>query len=467
MAGPARGALIGLLLRWHMRIGAVVSVGVIAWGLSGLAHPIIARMQPMAAQQSYPLEAISGGQLLSPAAALERAGISGEVTALRLVDWGQGPQYRVELGGQSLWLDGRSGALLATAERDYAERLARHFSGDAHSPVASFKAQTQFSEDYLFINRLLPVQRVAFARDDGLRVYVDTASGRLASMVDAPKAAGSLVFRNLHNWVFIDNQQLRHGAMLVFLLGGVFVGVMGAVQYILQARAGRGWRRNSRSRSWHRRIGICVSLTVVTFSSSGAWHLLQKHNPAPAKPLPVWAVSPQALTINWAPLGQGIRQAELVSVAGQPYFRLWQAGELRYLHAGSGDELSGGEAVHARALAEYYAGHDRLGEAQWVSRFGGEYGFINKRLPVIAFDSLVDSQRYYVEPRTGVLAALVRDSDRAEGWSFAWLHKWHFLDGMGRDARDAIAALFALGIAVSFVLGLFLYLRRLRQGRGW
>ena len=73
------------------------------------------------------------------------------------------------------------------------------------------------------------MQRVEFARDDGLRVYVDTASGRLASMVDAPKAAGSLVFRNLHNWVFIDNQLLRHGAMLVFLLGGVFVGVMGAV----------------------------------------------------------------------------------------------------------------------------------------------------------------------------------------------------------------------------------------------
>ena len=101
----------------------------------------------------------------------------------------------------------------------------------------------------------------------------------------------------------------------------------------------------------------------------------------------------------------------------------------------------------------------------WITRFEGEYGFINKRLPVVAFENLQNGDRYYVEPRSGVLAAHVRDSDRAEGWSFAWLHKWHFLDGLGRDARDAVAALFALGIAASFALGVFLYCRRLRQGK--
>lgn len=460
-----RTALVGLLLRWHMRLGALVSAGIIAWGLSGLAHPIISRLQPVADQHRYPLNAMSGSELLSPAEALQRAGIAAPVTALRLVDWGQGAQYRVALAGQVLWLDARSAALLPHAEQAYATQLARHFSGDQASPVAQLTEQRQFSDDYLFINRLLPVQRVAFARDDALRVYVDTASGRLAAMVDANKAAGSALFRNLHNWVFIPNEQLRHGAMLVFLFGGIVVGVMGAGQYVMQARSGRGWRKGSAVRTWHRRLGIVVALTTVTFSVSGAWHLLQKHNPAPRHATPSAVFSPSVLLLDWGLLGDGIRQAELVAVQGQPYFRVWQSGELSYVDAASSQELAGGEAQHARELASYYSGNAELGEAVWITRFEGEYGFINKRLPVVAFENLQNGDRYYVEPRSGVLAAHVRDSDRAEGWSFAWLHKWHFLDGLGRDVRDAVAALFALGIAASFALGVFLYCRRLRQGK--
>ncbi|WP_027874777.1 hypothetical protein [Spongiibacter marinus] len=460
-----RTALVGLLLRWHMRLGALVSVGIIAWGLSGLAHPIISRLQPVADQHRYPLSAMSGSELLSPAHVLQRAGIAEPVTALRLVDWGQGAQYRVALAGQVLWLDARSAELLPNAEQAYATQLARHFSGDLASPVAQLAEQRQFSEDYLFINRLLPVQRVAFARDDELRVYVDTASGRLAAMVDANKAAGSALFRNLHNWLFIPNEQLRHGAMLVFLFGGIVVGVMGAGQYVMQARSGRGWRRGSAARTRHRRLGIAVALTTVTFSVSGAWHLLQKHNPALRLATPSVSFSPNALSLDWGLLGDGIRQAELVAVQGQPYFRVWQSGELSYVHAASGEVLAGGEAQHARELASYYSGNAELGEAAWITRFEGEYGFINKRLPVVAFENLQNGDRYYVEPRSGVLAAHVRDSDRAEGWSFAWLHKWHFLDGLGRDARDAVAALFALGIAASFALGVFLYCWRLRQGK--
>lgn len=454
------GRWIAALLRWHMRLGAVVSVAIIAWGLSGLAHPIISRLQPMPEQQRFPLQAMASEQLLSPAAALAAAGLGGELRALRLVNWGQGAQYRAEIGGAVRWLDARSGARLAAAERDYAEVLARHFSGDSHSAIAERRRQSHFDDDYLFINRLLPVQRVALARDDGLRVYVDTASGRLASLVNDRKALGSSLFRQLHSWLFIANEGLRHALMLGFLAGGLLVGVAGIVQYLLQARSGRPWRRGSAGRNWHRRLGIAVSLTVITFSVSGGWHLLQKHNGAPPRAPEPLAVAAETLTIDWSALGGSIMQAELVSVGGEPAFRLWQGGELSYRHGATGALLAGGEREHARQLAAYYAGHRELGEPQLVDRFGGEYGFINKRLPVVAVDSLIDSSRYYVEPRSGVLAALVRDSDRAEGWSFAWLHKWQFLDGLGRNARDAIAALFALGITLSFALGLWLYARR-------
>jgi len=99
-----------------------------------------------------------------------------------------------------------------------------------------------------------------------------------------------------------------------------------------------------------------------------------------------------------------------------------------------------------------------------VTTFAGEYGFVNKRLPVIALDyDNAEHLSVYVEPRSGALAAVVRDSDRVEGLSFSVLHKWHFIDGLGRTARDSISAFFAAGIALMFILGMVLYIRRWRR----
>nr|GFC18571.1 hypothetical protein [Tanacetum cinerariifolium] len=64
-----------------------------------------------------------------------------------------------------------------------------------------------------------------------------------------------------------------------------------------------------------------------------------------------------------------------------------------------------------------------------VTKFAGEYGFVNKRLPVVklAFDG-PGHPALYVEPASGKLAALVTDSDRREGL------------GAGRHALRAGAA---------------------------
>jgi hypothetical protein len=52
--------------------------------------------------------------------------------------------------------------------------------------------------------------------------------------------------------------------------------------------------------------------------------------------------------------------------------------------------------------------------------------------------------------------------DRAEGFSFAYLHKGHWFDFLGKDVRDAVLALFALLIFVIGCTGITL-LRRARH----
>jgi hypothetical protein len=98
--------------------------------------------------------------------------------------------------------------------------------------------------------------------------------------------------------------------------------------------------------------------------------------------------------------------------------------------------------------------------ASLVESFGGEYGFIFKRLPVVKVQFRgAGNPRYYIEPATGALAAEVRDMDAVEGWSFATLHKWGFAD-FNKDFRDILVSLFALGNILVALMGLVMFGRR-------
>ena len=71
---------------------------------------------------------------------------------------------------------------------------------------------------------------------------------------------------------------------------------------------------------------------------------------------------------------------------------------------------------------------------EWITDFTNEYGFVNKRLPVMAFHLQNEkSSSYYIDPSTGHLAAYIQKSNRLEGLSFAFLHKFHFLDSYGKN----------------------------------
>jgi uncharacterized iron-regulated membrane protein len=115
-------------------------------------------------------------------------------------------------------------------------------------------------------------------------------------------------------------------------------------------------------------------------------------------------------------------------------------------------------------LAKQYADpSNSVVQTEFIQKFSGEYGFINKRLPVVKVQfSEPGNPRYYIEPVTGVLAARVDDLDALEGKSFAYLHKWHFTDG-GKDLRDFLLALFAFLNVVIAVAGVALYVKRLKK----
>ncbi|HEY0273080.1 MAG TPA: hypothetical protein VGC22_07830, partial [Chitinophaga sp.] len=99
-----------------------------------------------------------------------------------------------------------------------------------------------------------------------------------------------------------------------------------------------------------------------------------------------------------------------------------------------------------------------------VTAFGGEYEFIDKRLPVVKVSyGGAAPVRYYVETSTSTLSVAVSDKDLVEGYSFALLHKHHFWDGLGKTVRDASTVIGALLNVLAVVVGLILYCYTLKR----
>jgi hypothetical protein len=134
-----------------------------------------------------------------------------------------------------------------------------------------------------------------------------------------------------------------------------------------------------------------------------------------------------------------------------------------YVRASDGEVLPEASRSHAISLAGQYSRlpSEQITDVTLVTKFEGEYGFFNKRLPVWRVDyHTPEHLSYYVETSSGALAAVVNDAARTEGWVFSYLHKFHWLDFAGKDVRDFIMGLFGLGNLIVAVLGLWMFTRR-------
>lgn len=458
------------LIQWHRWLGVLACAAVLIFAGSGLLHPLLSRSQPQPAQFQPPgLTAVAATPL---ATVLPQNGIAA-FTDARLVTIAGQPAYRIATeAGTVRYFDAADGTPLADGERHHAEALARHFSGDNASAIARIEPVTAFDDDYLANNRLLPVWRVRFERADDLTAYVDTAGQRLATLVDARKRPLQSAFRLLHNFGFLDAlPALKLPMMLVLLFAAFSTALAGVVMAVRLP----GNRRLRPGRRWHRRAALAVAITTFSFSVSGSWHLLEKQRePAAAPPLVNHFRSDE--------LGptQPAAAFSLLRVDGRPCYRLPTAAAPAGHHhhaapeqsatkpppamcvdATDGSALNDADHRAALELARHFAGSDTAATvAEPVTRFGGEYGFINKRLPVWKIELEGSGRRWYVEPASGALALTVDDQAALAGWVFAYFHKWSFFKEGWQDLRDLGLMAFALGNIAVALLGLTLLLRR-------
>jgi uncharacterized iron-regulated membrane protein len=492
-------------LFWHRWLGVFACIGVLMWGLSGLSHPIMSRLQPKPVAFAAPQATfdLTGTRTPKQILADHQMSTFTHLSLSRILDK---TYLRVAVGNATpaRYFDVMTGDELPNGDALNARALALHFTGRSEDEIESATFITGFSDDYHAVNRLLPVWRIAFKQGGNLRAFIDTEQTRLSTLVNDRRFWLTRFFQFGHNWSFLSHVPSVQVGVTAFVLSLILLSALSGFYLFIKLSSTAQYRLEKlRLRRWHRILGLVVSVTTLVFAASGLFHLIMSYQQE-RDGLHTPSAHAQASALN-AQVWQALIKQPLAKLDGVvqdnvPYWYVLPATGVNQMpvaqvaaiateaaHAEHGNHHA--HDTHTPAKAEPYMLRADIFTAEapansieafatrqvqqlthvsastiqavtWVTRFANEYGFIFKRLPVLKVQlDDADHTRYYIEPTTGTLAAKVRDVDGLEGFVFAYMHKWS-VEGLNKDLRDVLVSLFALWNVVVAMLGLVLFTRR-------
>ncbi|MBS7564846.1 PepSY domain-containing protein [Mucilaginibacter sp. Bleaf8] len=465
--------------KWHRIIGLIALIPVISWSLSGLSHPFMSNwfrpfipkevFKPSTQQQMHPALTIKQ--------VLDKNGIT-EIRNFSLVSLGTQPWYQV-LGRDSAYhyFSAIDGEFIPDGDRRYALYLARYFTQDQKHGVKDMTLQTSFDSEYQPINRLLPVWKVSFNRPDGMDVYIETGQSRMGTFNNNTRKAFLVFFQQCHTWRFLESiggEGFRIAILMIVVVAMLLSLISGLVVYglywnrfkeITQKRKAKNGKDQRFVHRFHRQLGLIVSFVMLAFAVSGGFHLLVKlHNLSPDKKQYAQLINTAALVqsnLNFPVADSTIKRVSLISFNNRHYYQVLNAKkQLRYFDTQTSSELENGDMLYAQYLANYYRNSPaaKADSIIIIKSFNNEYGFINKRLPVEKV-SYAGNENWYIETSSAKLATKVAGIDRAEGLSFIFLHKYFGMAWAGKDARDIVSMLSALGVLVVSVFGFAAFIK--------
>jgi hypothetical protein len=469
--------------KWHRILGLISLVPVIFWTISGLSHPFMSNwLRPFIPQEVFkPLTQ----QQMAPQLSLQQVMDKNHISRLRnfgLVSFDRGTFYQILNPDSSYtYYSAANGNLLTNGDKLYATYLARYFTQDSTSAIKSMVLQKSFDGTYQPINRLLPVWKVSFDRPDGMDIYVETSQSRLGTFNNNTRKAFLWIFRQFHNWEFLADaggEKFRLCVLLVIITLMLTSLVSGVIVYGLfwnrfkQIQTKRKANETEDMRfvhRFHRQLGLIVSFVMLTFVVSGGFHLWVKLRNLTTDNQPFEQVI-ERTQLKQSNLQLGlpdslIKRTSLVSLQNKIYYQAQNTSkEILYYDALTGKQLMNGDITFATFLSNYYRGNGRSKKApqlistEPIKQFTTEYGFINKRLPVIKV-SYPNNEDWYIETSSAKLATKVAGLDRTEGFSFIILHKYFGMTWAGKNIRDIVSMLAAAGVLVVSLFGFAAFIK--------
>jgi len=465
--------------KWHRVLGLTALVPIICWTLSGLSHPFMSNwFRPQIAFESYkqPVQ-----KCLNPRLSIQEVMDKNQIAAVRnfsLVNFNQTSFYQVmEKDSLYHYYAADDGKQLPDADRRYAIYLARYFTQDSISAIKSAVLQKSFDNYYQPINHLLPVWKISFARPDGMDVYIETGQNRMGTFNNNTRKSFLWVFEHFHTWNFLTDigGEKFHLIVLLTIVSIMFLALLsGVIVYGLFWKKFREVQQKRKAEQkddhrfvhrYHRQIGLAISLILLLFLTSGAFHLIiqLKHSGA-EKAQYAQLITRNELGISNLKLpvaDSSIIKISLANFNHTTYYQVTDTNKkILYYLTTNGKELQNGDQQYAAFLSNYYCGGLIKGRPliNRIGQFNNDYGFINKRLPVQQI-SYPNGENWYIETTTAKLATKVAGIDRAEGLSFIFLHKFFWMTWAGKNIRDIVSMIAALTILIVALLGFTAFIK--------
>lgn len=512
------------IYKWHRTCSLIITIPVLLWALSGFMHPIMTNLRPAVKTQGIPVVPIDSSKIkLSLQQVLKQNKID-SIYSVRLVHIDTNWFYQVKTGRKYdlKYISAKNGNILTRGDWLYAQYIARFFlegapknvksnmpamempvsqpmsdgmdcCGEAASAVLNHKTGapiggasliTKFDEEYKPVYCLLPVYRVAFKRDDNIRLYVETGLDRFAVAVDRNRAAFTTFFDLVHTWGWIDF--LGRGRLFVEMLFtglGFITALMGIYIFFVTKSKKVPGKQLIKARRNHRYTAIVASLFTLMFTFSGCYHAFSKLS---LKEKIVKSVQPafacSAVDLDLARLRRIVRKPitniGLVRLDGKTCWQVYlqskknrkrkdlmkamsaDAALVTYINAADYSVLPNGDERYAESLADQFRGSHQIVSTELITKFNDEYNFTDKRLPVWKVSYPFNhNERLYVETSTGVLAKQTNDTELYEGYSFALFHKHHYMDFGGKATRDISTMVGSALQIMMVVIGLLFYFK--------
>ncbi|MGV3657921.1 MAG: PepSY domain-containing protein, partial [Chitinophagaceae bacterium] len=293
------------IYNWHRITSLLIALPVLLWTVSGFLHPVMNSFKPAVKSQSIaPLKIEATKIKISLPDALHQNAIEA-INSFRLVQMGDGYYYQLALNSKNekQYLSCADGKWLKSGDALYAEYLAQQFmnvankNGDAghhHGSRNHFKQASNieavaatvtevrqlksFDAEYKGSQKILPVYKVSFDREDSIRLYVETGTDKMVYAVDRRKAAFSRFFSVAHSWSFLNGMGKAKSVLIGFFsLLCLASSVFGFYIYnISKARKRSAVQKRTWAKRTHRITGNIFLATTMLYAFSGGWHALKK-----------------------------------------------------------------------------------------------------------------------------------------------------------------------------------------------
>lgn len=219
-----------LVHRYHRQIGLIISLIMFMFLMSGAFHIVtqLVDNKPLRADFSQLIDrkdlALSNLQLPLADTIIKRIG---------LAKFNNHTYYQItDKKNQIVYLDAATGIELPDGDEQFAHYLSNYYGNGKTTGQPVITRIGQFDNEYGFINKRLPVQRISYA--DGENRYIETTSAKLATKVAGIDRIDGLSFIFLHKffWMTWAGKDIRDMVSILAALTVLITSLLGFASFI-------------------------------------------------------------------------------------------------------------------------------------------------------------------------------------------------------------------------------------------